>query len=153
MNSNAHFPKDGEDVAERSLAVKVAIMATNGANRHAISKELQISDKKVRSILSSDECIAAMQQLTNEALAAAKSRIRIETAKFTDKILKVIDHHLEKNNLNAVYHALNILGMLNKEEQTVKADNKIVVVMPGAQNPLQEDNKPDIVVVEQGDKE
>lgn len=134
MNSQSHFPKTGEEIAKQSVAVQVATMAVGGATVTNIAKQLQMTRPQIKRILGSDECIAAMQSITREALATAKARIRIGVADLADMVVEVIKSHLEKNNLHAIAPALKVLGIVEEEPEKAK-DTNITVVLPGARKP------------------
>lgn len=130
MNSNNHFPKSGEDVAEKALAINIATMAVLGTPVAAMAKQLKKSQSTIRRLMSSDACISAMQQLSRESLAVAKARIRMGVADLADKVVEVLKTHLDKNNLNAIHPALKVLGFVENETEGPK-DASITVILPG----------------------
>lgn len=133
-NSDAHFPKSGEQVVEEAISAKVAILAVGGRKVTQIAKELDISPNRVKRILGSDDCIAHMQSIEREALSAAKSRIKVGTAELADLILDAIKTNLRDGNIQAVMPALKILGLAENDNAPAQ-DNKLIVVMPGAEDP------------------
>lgn len=123
-----HFPEHGTDVVEDALATKVAILLVTGKNISQISKELGISRDRIRTLMDSDECIRGVRKLEEEGLRAAKVMIRLGVSKIAKKVLDVIEHHLDNNNLQAVAPALKILGFT--ENDAPQADQSITVILP-----------------------
>lgn len=124
-----HFPDDGQLVLEQSLQVRIATMAFGGMSKSAMSKELGISAAKVSRIIQDEETIRYVRKLRDECVEIAKARIKKGAAELADRVVEVIKHHLDNNNLNAVPHALKVLDF-GIEESSGDAGTNITVIMP-----------------------
>lgn len=127
-----YFPEKGSKVLEDALGVKIATMLLAGSTRTAIAKTLKISVPRVNTLMNTQECIDTIRKLEQEGLSVARSKIRLGVAQIADKVLKVINQHLDEGNLQAIAPALKILGI--SEEQPEVQDTNIVVMLPGSQD-------------------
>lgn len=124
-----HFPDDGEQVLDQALQVRVATLAFGGMSKSGISKELGISYPKVNKVLQDEETIRCIRKLRDECVEIAKARIKKGAAELADRVVEVIKHHLDNNNLNAVPHALKVLDF-GVEEVGSNVGTTIQVIMP-----------------------
>jgi hypothetical protein len=118
------------------LVAKIAQLAAQGTGIHKIAEIIEtesgqkISWRQVKKIISSDRCKDLMQELTDSTMAVAKTQLRSETARMVGKIIRTIEYHLDEKNLNAVPHALKIIGI--EQEEGSKGQQNITVVLPGS---------------------
>lgn len=108
-----------EKFNEDALAKIIASGMISGGSLKSLAAELGCSRNKIRRIYETESCKRYMKELGDEALHTAKHKIRVGTALLVDKIVATIHKHLEDKNLNAIPHALKILGFSDEEKDTV----------------------------------
>src|SRR5574343_108341 len=113
------------------LMIKIATAHVLGATPKEMSVDLGITPQKIAKILNSAPCQEYVKSLGEKALTEAKAKIREQTAMLVPDIVNTLRAHLKDKNLNALPHALKILGF-NDEEKQAQATN-IQVIMPGSE--------------------
>src|SRR2546425_708942 len=108
---------DAEELSDRVIAKKVATMLVAGSSRHAISKDLGIKPWALKNIIEGYECKKAVLELGEQVVAAAKTNIKYEVSGMVKGIVETLRHHLDNKNLNAIPHALKILGFSEEEKK------------------------------------
>ena len=111
------------------LMIKIATAYVLGASPKEMSIDLGITPQKISKIINSEACQAYIKTLGEKALTEAKVKIKEQTAMLVPDIINTLRAHLKDKNLNALPHALKILGF-NDEEKQQQATN-IQVIMPG----------------------
>lgn len=134
MNSNAHFPQSGDQVLEKAIAARVALMLVTGMTQSAIAKEIGCGLSRIGSIMKSDECIAVMRQITNHEKDFAKARAAKRAGDLIDEAFRVIKDRLKKNDLKSAALVLKASGVFD-EIESVNNDTHLMVIMPGASVP------------------
>lgn len=110
---------------------QAAALIASGSTVADVAKTLDITHFRAKNLINGDECRRLMNEIGNEALATAKERIRKGTAGMVDDILATIRQHLKDGNLQAIPHALKILGFTESEGEV--KDTTINLVLPGQQ--------------------
>lgn len=124
---------DAKVLADRVIAKKVAALLVSGASKAGIGKELGLKPWQVKGIVESYACKHAVLELSEHAVSTAKNSIKSEVSKMVKGIVATLQHHLDNKNLNAIPHALKILGF-SEEEKTEKSQN-LTIIMPSAEAP------------------
>lgn len=138
-----HFPDKPEVVLDDALAVKAAILSLGGLPKAKIAKELSISTSRLDTLIKRPEFINTLRKLEAEAFGAARVKIRVGVAKLADKILKVLEQHLDDGNLKAVMPTLKVLKLLDDSPE--QADTSITVILPTSNRPINVTPKKDSV--------
>lgn len=132
---------------EKSTLIKqVAVLAVSGGNSKEIGAKLSIDVSKVRKIMQDPEYQAVVKKLGDDALATARQTVRVGMAKMAREVIRVIEHKLRKNDINAVKAALQVMGLTHPQEEEQKGDTTINVVLPGQKQEVE-------VKAEYGDKD
>lgn len=113
------------------LVKQAASIIATGGNVADVARSLDITHHRAKRLVDGDECRKYMNEIGNEALSTAKERIRKGTAGMVDDILDTIRKHLKDGNLQAIPHALKILGFTESEGEV--KDTTINLVLPGQQ--------------------
>lgn len=114
-------------MAEEVLAQQIAALVSTGNNPTIISKQMGIPRTRVVNIMNSDECKRYIRDIGETAVYQAKLQIKKEVARLAPMIVETIKRHLEDNNLQAIPHALKVLGF--SEQEASAKDNEVRVVL------------------------
>lgn len=117
-------------MGDEALVAQIATMTALGKGYTTIAKELDLTHNKTKRLMNSPECREMILRIQNDALKSAKDNIRKGVAVLADQIIETLRKHLEENNLNAIPHALKILGFNENEQST--GDSVINVILPSA---------------------
>ena len=118
----------GAEATEEVMAKQVAICLSSGMTPPKAAKELGISRQKVVSISNTDKCKRTMLELSDAAVASAKSVIKSQTAGMAELVIATLKHHLKTNNHNAVPIALKVLGF--EQDEPNKGPATFTVILP-----------------------
>lgn len=116
---------------KEAIAKEYAILKIGGMSIAGISKKLNLSRKKAELFWDSIEVQYYIKQIGNDAVKDFKLQLMKEVSKLVPLMIDTIKQHLEDKNLNAIPHALKIMGF-DKEE--VEQSQSITVVLPGENN-------------------
>lgn len=112
-----------------TLIFDIATLTVIGKGPYEIAKQLNVDARRVKRIQEKPECKEAIKEITNSAITNAKNVVKSEVSKMVPALLETLKKHLEEHNLNAVPHALKILGIT--EDEKGPASTKIQVIIPG----------------------
>jgi hypothetical protein len=132
--------KSGFELADEAMAKQVAALVSSGVPISEIMKRTGMKRGQVERLVETDECKGYIRDIGETALVSAKHEIKKEVAKLAPLVVETIKAALLKNNLNAIPHALKILGFSENEQE--KGDTNIQVVLDLGDN----NKKPDIEV-------
>ncbi len=112
------------------LITKVAMAYLLGATPKEIGQDIGVPPQKISKIINSPECQDRLKELSEKALNEAKTKIKEQTAVLVPEIIATLRSHLKERNLQALPHALKILGI--GDEEGNKQATSISVIMPMA---------------------
>jgi hypothetical protein len=124
--------------------IEVATLMLSGLSRHKIGEELGLNWRQVQKIMDSPECKRALRELQDAAMESARAVVVGRISKLADKVVDVIESHLEKNNLNAVPIAVKLMGLDEVKPAEAAKDTSITIVMPTAKQPVDITPKGDV---------
>lgn len=116
---------------KEALAKEFAILKLGGMSVNGIAKKLNMSFAKAKLFNESVEVSYFVKQIGNDAVKDFKSKLMQEVSKLVPLMIDTLKVHLEDHNLNAIPHALKIMGF-DKEE--IEQAQQITVVLPGEKN-------------------
>lgn len=125
--------KNGSLLSMEVFVSKVAALAAEGCGQQAIAKalsddlEVVVTWRDVKKALEHPKYKEIVAQMSGDIVYKARSKLKAATAKLVDKVVHVLEQHLDDGNLNAVPHALKILG-IEAEEKAQPAS--LTVVLP-----------------------
>lgn len=115
-----------------AMMIRIASAHILGATNKEISMDVGLSVQKIVKILNTPECQEYIKTLGEKALTDAKAKIKEQTAMLVPEIVETLRAHLKDRNLNALPHALKILGFNDEEKNT--GSTSIQVIMPTSQD-------------------
>ena len=121
--------RPGDEIADEVLAKEVAAYTVSGLTPRAISEEMGVPIRRINAALRSDRFRITVEELQGPMLAKARVQLRTRIASIVKKVGDVLEKHLDDNNLQAIPHALKILGIQEQEES--KGDTNLTVILPG----------------------
>jgi hypothetical protein len=117
------------DISLREAICKqVAIYKLSGLSVKTTADKLGISTRKIHLFWDSIEVAHYIRTISDGAVKDFKSTLVREVAKLVPLMVDTLRQHLEEKNLNAIPHALKIMGF-DKEE--VEQHSNITVILPG----------------------
>ncbi len=136
--------KPPETLLTEVVVKQVAALAVSGATPGEIAAKLGMTKWQVKKAMQLPAYKAYMKEVGDAALSTAKEFIRAEMGKLSKEIMRVIRTQLEeKDSLDAVKIALKVVGF--DQEEQVKGDTTLNVIMPGANKPETKD-VPNLVI-------
>jgi len=134
-------PTQTEMLSIRSAELTLA--GEEDANKQLVILNKELADRKIDMVLDlrqiyyfrTKEVYKRMiKEHTESLVKEALIELKKNTSKLVPKIVKAIEKALDKNSMQAVPHALKILG-IDSEEPTRQAQ-QLTVVLPGATAPV-----------------
>lgn len=107
----------------------------------ALSRQFNLPRHTVKKIINSPEYTEVLGKMTDDEIMPVINRTRAKITKLGDKAVKVLEKHLEEDNLEGVKLVLKVMGLDNKPEEK-QADTNINVILPGSS----EKDVPSIVI-------
>lgn len=118
-------------VINELLIRQVASLVILHKTQFEISKEANLSLKRVREVLLMPETRAMIKEAGDGAIEAAKATVRLKVAKLADLVVEVLTEKLEQErSLEAVKVTLPLLG-LKEQEPATSGNTSLTVVLPG----------------------
>lgn len=137
MGSEIDNLRKSQALVAETLARQVAVLIVSGVTS---PKELQkrvpgdLSYEKIRAIMASDECRAAVEEITGPMVQSAKLALKRGMADLVPQTINVVKKHLEDDNLNAVPMVFKALQIEQVDQKS--GDTRIIVNLPsGAAEP------------------
>lgn len=131
-------------VERNVLVAKIANLAAMGAGQQKMAKILSeetgqnITWRQIKRVLDSQECKDIIREITDVAISQSKASVRMEMGRLVPKAVKVVEFHLDENNLQAVPILFKAIGV-DQQEEGPKGQQNITVVLPGViEKPAQE---------------
>ncbi len=131
-------------VPRNVLVAKVAQLAATGMGQQKMSVTLSeemgepISWRQIKKILDTQECKDIVKEVTDVAVSQGKALAKSEMARLVNKAVKVVEFHLDENNLQAVPILFKAIGV-DQQEQQQQGNQSLTVVLPGtAEKPAHE---------------
>ena len=121
-------------VEEQVVAKSLAAAMLDGTPVTQAAKLIGIELSVARRISKSDTFKDLVSQIGNDELTPALAKAKSKLAKLTDKAIRVIEHQLDANNLEAAKIVLKAVG-LDQQEEKKDQDTNITVIMPGDRSP------------------
>lgn len=120
---------DPETAGEESRLMQIAALIVAGTSQKQIAIQLGMDQKEVKRYSNKEECKALIRNLGEEAFNAAAAQLKLGMRERLAKAMKVIDTHLEDNNLNA---AIQVIKSIDKEQHqdATTGDTVIQIAMP-----------------------
>jgi hypothetical protein len=132
------------DVDTDSAAARLAVLHKQGVGENKAVEILseEFKYKFTRSQLKKFEYketyLRTIEEYQKKVVKKAVSELKHSTSRLVPKIVKAIEDALEKGNINAITHALKILGIESVEPEQKQAQS-ITVVLPGKQQTQEKD--------------
>lgn len=117
------------DKPDESLYRLIASQLVSGVSKAEIAKSLNTTTQRINNLLKDEQFKSVMRELTEDVVGAAVSTLKSAMADRTEQALRVIDHHLMQNNLEAVKLLFKSLGLENVAPQ-VAQQGSLTVVLP-----------------------
>lgn len=122
--------KPFETMANESMQKQVAALAACGARSPAIAKELHMDTRTVERMLTMPEVKALIEEIGDDAVRSAKSKLKRRISDLADDIVDTIKYQLvKKKSVQAAALGLKVMGMDGGQES--KATGNLVVYLPG----------------------
>lgn len=118
-------------VQRQTLAPLVAAAVASLKPHTEIAKELDISERQVRSLIKSSEVQACIDELQEYSKKQARAHIAQRGKSLMLKATKALEAALDKGNVEGIKLVFKALGILD-EEKTEVGDTQINVIMPGS---------------------
>lgn len=115
-----------------ALAKEVAALSLVGTTHLQIASALNISLHRVKIIMKTPEFKQYLQEISDEAMSAAKQIIRKRFSDLAPKAVAVITRKLEEDDLEAVKLVLKGIGI--EQDTSQVQDTNIVVQLPGVKH-------------------
>lgn len=113
-----------------SLTKQFAVAALAGKRTVAeFAKEFNMPRHQVSKILNSPEYKLMVDEMTDKEVMPIINRARAKIARLLDKSIKVLEKHLDEDNLEGVKLVLKVSGLDSKPEER-QADTNIQVILP-----------------------
>lgn len=115
---------------------QVAALAVTGATQVDIAEALGTTKKTVAKALALPETKDIMAEITEDAVAAAKIKLKSKISSLADAVYDALRYQIEKKkSVQAVQVALKVMGVEQAEDAT--GPGNITVYLPGVeQKPL-----------------
>ena len=126
-------PKEAitNQIAVRSAEMSIAGMKLDEqVGPLSLEFGLLITKTKLENIRRKDIFKDILSKHKDEVVKASISRLKLETAKLTNKVMKALEDGLDSGNMTAVKLTLEILGIDNKNPQTA-SEGPLQIVMAG----------------------
>lgn len=112
---------------------QVASLAVTGMGQRKIAVALDASLRQVRNVYDDERFKAIVEDVGNDAVLTAKTRLRQEISKMSDLMLKALKVNLEKHSLEAVKVGLRVVGLDQAEEP--QGNGNLTVIMANSKDP------------------
>lgn len=113
---------------------RVAALSVLGLTTAAIAKELKLDRDTVDRILALPDVKDMIDEIGDDAIRAAKSRLRSRISSLADKIYDALEYQLsKKKSIQAAALGVKIMG-LDQQTDSNQSGN-ITVVLPGSVKP------------------
>ncbi len=109
---------------------EIALLELEGCTARQISERTGLTTYQVRKIQGSESYKATVQKFQKEVFDASIQKLRSKFSKMVDKVVSVVEHHLDENNLEAVKVFGKFIGVEKEEKAT--GDTNISLVLPGS---------------------
>jgi len=116
-----------------AMAKQFAMHKYTGLTMNAIQKKMGLSQLKAAVLWDSTDVAFHVKQISSDTLKDFKNRLVAEVGRLVPLAVKVLESHLEQNNLNAIPHVLKIIGIDKEDLDQVQ---NITVYMPGQNAPV-----------------
>jgi hypothetical protein len=121
-------------VINDALIKQAAALAISGMSQNKVALTLNISRRQARKIYDDERFKSVVEDVGNDAILTAKTRLRQEISKMSDLMLKALRANLEKHSLEAVKVGLKVVG-LDEPEKEGQGDGNITVIMANSKEP------------------
>lgn len=119
-------------VVDSVLVRKVAALAIAGAKTSDICRQLNLTRYEVKKITEREDFQQIVEQEGDREITPLINRAKADLARLVNKSIKVVERHLEKDNLEAAKIVLRSVGLEKAEAQ--QADTQINVILPTGVN-------------------
>lgn len=113
---------------------KVAALASTGASKNAISKQLKISLYHVNRIQKTDEYRTYLTEIGDSVIASAKAEMRTAIAALKGKTIKALDKNLDKHSMDAVKTVLRAMGLDGQVKEDEGKGGGLTLILAGQDN-------------------
>jgi hypothetical protein len=107
-----------------------------GCTPAKISEQTGLSVYQVRKVMAREDFKKFLKELTEEALAPAKLKLKHAFSDMADSVITAMHKNLDEGNMEAVKVALKVMGLMDEEKVT--GDTTIQVMMPGSQKAVKD---------------
>jgi hypothetical protein len=116
----AEAPSDSDGLINDTIRKKGAALVASGASKLKLRKELKLSAYAVNKLYKDEGFKKLIQDIGDDAVAAAKARARSTMARLEQKAMTALEKNLDKHSLEAVKTWLRAVGL----DQTKDGDDK-----------------------------
>lgn len=134
------FDQESKDLVEEAFHKQIATLMISGLKPSEIAKQLNTTTYRISRVLKTDEFKDYLKEVTETLVATAANTWKSAMQERISESIKVIDHHLKNNNLEAVKLVMKSIG-IEKPEQQIQS-GALTVVLPGA--PVEKEVKAEI---------
>lgn len=139
MELDDYYP---EVELKEAICKKVAIFKIAGLSTNAIAKQMGVPVKRAKIICESVECAHFVKQIGNAAVKDFRDTLIREVSTLVPLMVETLREHLENKNLQAIPHALKIMGF---DKEVTEQSSQIQVFLPGDAKPTTIEVKPEKV--------
>jgi hypothetical protein len=127
--SREAYDTESKALVEEAFHKQIASLMISGLKPSEIAKQLNTTTYKISRVLKTDEFKDHLKEVTEVLVATAANTWKSAMQERISDSIKVIDHHLKNNNLEAVKLVMKSVG-IEKTEQQIQS-GALTIVLPG----------------------